>query len=204
MLGNRIDVDAQRDVNRSASREFRVAYHFLLLFSFRSSPTSFLVFLLLTGCLLGPAASNNVDRQCRRQSAQSMSACHRQLVSFSFRFSFFLHLCSCSYSVRFLSLSLFCWYLHFCYFQCRLYRSEEEDLGCIMFFFLILTGVICFLLGLAVTLAIGQRNIFYWLMPLDEDKLLPTVDPANSTPLVETDQPISIGLPEVRTRDCLL
>ncbi|XP_045024455.1 PDZ domain-containing protein 8-like isoform X1 [Daphnia magna] len=68
-----------------------------------------------------------------------------------------------------------------------------------MFFFLILTGVICFLLGLAVTLAIGQRNIFYWLMPLDEDKLLPTVDPANSTPLVETDQPISIGLPEELT-----
>lgn len=113
MLGNRIDVDAQRDVNRSASREFRVAYHFLLLFSFRSSPTSFFVFLLLTGCLLGPAASNNVDRQCRRQSAQSMSACRRQLVSFSFRFSFFLHLCSCSYSFRFLSLFLISTFLLF-------------------------------------------------------------------------------------------
>ena len=72
---------------------------------------------------------------------------------------------------------------------------------CIMLLcWLILTGVICFLLGIALTLAVGQRNILCWIMPVDDDdKLLPQVNPESTTPLlVPSEQPISVELPEVK------
>lgn len=68
----------------------------------------------------------------------------------------------------------------------------------IMFLWLISTGLICFLLGIVLTLAVGQRDLLCWIMPADDDKLLPQVNPESTTPLVTSDQPISVELPEVK------
>ncbi|XP_046641767.1 PDZ domain-containing protein 8-like isoform X2 [Daphnia pulicaria] len=65
-----------------------------------------------------------------------------------------------------------------------------------MFLWLISTGLICFLLGIVLTLAVGQRDLLCWIMPADDDKLLPQVNPESTTPLVTSDQPISVELPE--------
>jgi hypothetical protein len=67
-----------------------------------------------------------------------------------------------------------------------------------MFLWLISTGLICFLLGIVLTLAVGQRDLLCWIMPADDDKLLPQVNPESTTPLVTSDQPISVELPEVK------
>lgn len=81
---------------------------------------------------------------------------------------------------------------------------KEEDLRslrsvAIMFLWLISTGLICFLLGIALTLAVGQQKILFWIMPLmdSDDKLLPQLNPENTTPLIQSEKPISVGLPEV-------
>ena len=68
-----------------------------------------------------------------------------------------------------------------------------------MFLWLILTGLICFLLGIALTLAVGQQKILFWIMPLmdSDDKLLPQLNPESTTPLIQSEKPISVGLPEV-------
>lgn len=66
-----------------------------------------------------------------------------------------------------------------------------------LLFWLILTGVVGFLLGIAVVLAI-QRNVF--APPSEPNKLLPPQSETATTPLVQSDLPVAVELPEVRIK----
>lgn len=121
------------------------------------------------------------------------------LLAFSVFFFFFQSISCISFSL-FLTLFLISDVADFIDREDR----KEEDLRslrsvAIMFLWLILTGLICFLLGIALTLAVGQQKILFWIMPLmdSDDKLLPQLNPENTTPLIQSEKPISVGLPEV-------
>ena len=76
-------------------------------------------------------------------------------------------------------------------------QKQEDPLDdYMMLFWLILTGLICFLLGIALVLAI-QRNVF----SAQPNKLLPQMDAATA-PLVQSDQPVAVQLPEVCVSSC--
>ncbi len=64
-----------------------------------------------------------------------------------------------------------------------------------LLFWLILTGVVGFLLGIALVLAI-QRNVL--APPSEPNKLLPPQSETASAPLVQSTLPVAVELPEVR------
>jgi hypothetical protein len=111
----RIDADAQHDVNRFPPRGNFDSLADLFLFFVFFSPRLFFFFFFFFDWLfsLELAASNNADRQrCQRQSAQYMSAMS-------------LSICFCFLSFEFLSIlnDFFC----FCFISNADFIDREDD-----------------------------------------------------------------------------